>query len=338
MFVQQRRSAARPASTTSRPEGVGLAAIGFLAEQGLEATPAHYALAWHRASDRDGLIATAVDAVLMEGRALTPADVERIMQGAAGRARGEAGDPHREALRHQTLRLADLATGAASTSSDFGRELTAQLGIVPDDATSLHGVVQAMIARTHEVEDDLRSASREIEALRQQVEASRDDAQRDALTGLLNRRGALKELAARKGRGQAVVALCDVDHFKAVNDRFGHGVGDRVLKGVAASLSESLGSQVVARWGGEEFLVVADCGVDAAAEVMLERARRDLEARSFRLKDTDEALGTVTVSIGLAALDDAGVEAAVAAADRSLYAAKEGGRNRVIAAWAEEAR
>ena len=150
----------------------------------------------------------------------------------------------------------------------------------------------------------------------------RGDALRDSLTGLLNRRGLMEELQVRPKREVGTIAVCDVDHFKAVNDGHGHAVGDRVLKGVAASLAESVGAHQVARWGGEEFVVLLDGVKLADARVLLERARRDLQARSFKLLETGEQLAPVTISIDVASLNNVTPEVAIEGADRLLYEAK----------------
>ena len=178
----------------------GYEALIFLSENGLSHTPNNYALAWQLKSDHRSLVAIAVDTILMEGRPLTQGDVDRIMTAEARRKKNPDGitDPDHDALRHQTLRLADLAAGAATQSSDFGRDLSGELFHLSGGSGSVEQIVKAMIHRTHGVEAQLTSAVKEIEDLRQQVEISKDDAQRDALTGLLNRRGALRELSARR--------------------------------------------------------------------------------------------------------------------------------------------
>ena len=312
--------------------GSGYEALRFLSQQGLKHTPDNFALAWHLQTDRRSVGAMAVDAILMEGRALTQADADRITAAATPRQKGDqkASDQRNDTLRHQTLRLADLAAGAANQSSDFGRDLSSNLFQLSGGSGSIEQIVQAMVQRTRGVEAQLTAASKEIEDLRQQVEASRDDAQRDALTGLLNRRGALQELSARRRSKSGMIALCDVDHFKLVNDRFGHGVGDRVLKAVAGSLTDSVDGHIVARWGGEEFLVIIDgIGFNEAVK-LLEHARRSLEERSFCIRTSKEPIGTITVSIGAASLAGMKIDDAIETADRMLYVAKRDGRNRVV--------
>jgi diguanylate cyclase (GGDEF)-like protein len=154
-------------------------------------------------------------------------------------------------------------------------------------------------------------------------------AERDALTGLYNRRHVDAELhrltrrGARAGEPTAVL-LIDVDHFKRVNDEHGHYRGDEVLQQVADALRASVRTEdVVSRWGGEEFMVVApDTGLDAAAG-LAERLRR-------AVVDGVAIDGVpVTASVGYAVDTTDAPEAAAGRADRALYRAKEAGRNRV---------
>ncbi len=160
----------------------------------------------------------------------------------------------------------------------------------------------------------------------------------DGLTGLYNRRHATKRLgeeiarARRNGTGLCV-AMCDVDHFKAINDEFGHGAGDRVLQQIAASLTEYVRrNDVVARWGGEEFLVIF-------SEIKLTAARIVAERLRGRLANTPKVEGgpdQITVSVGLSMLDsDTDAETLIEQADQALYRAKARGRNRVEIAGEE---
>ena len=157
-------------------------------------------------------------------------------------------------------------------------------------------------------------------------------AETDPLTGLLNRRGLDKAWAGLAGPwGQhRVLGLVDVDHFKQVNDGHSHVVGDAVLRQVARLMNHELrGSDRMARYGGEEFAAVV-LGADAAAAAQVfERLRRVVEAHDW----TRLAPGlAVTVSIGAVRVPRGEpFEAAVARADRLLYQAKAGGRNRVVA-------
>jgi diguanylate cyclase (GGDEF)-like protein len=162
---------------------------------------------------------------------------------------------------------------------------------------------------------------------------NRELATRDALTGLLNRR-AMVELLARehpriqRGLGPLAIALLDIDHFKRINDTLGHGVGDEVLRRVAAILQSRLRSaDALARWGGEEFLLVMPGTRLAEAGIVMDRLRAEVAAGSFG----EGAAGpVVTFSAGLVELREGeSQDAAIDRADRALYRAKQGGRDRI---------
>ena len=159
---------------------------------------------------------------------------------------------------------------------------------------------------------------------------------RDTLTGLYNRAylldqiGVLAQRSAVQGIGVAVLML-DIDHFKQINDRYGHLAGDDVLREVAAVIRESTRNEdLVARFGGEEFVVVLPVSVPDLAAERAERIRSNLAERRIVAEGTEIR---VTVSIGLAfaaAGRSRNEMALIMAADEALYQAKADGRNRVV--------
>jgi diguanylate cyclase (GGDEF)-like protein len=162
---------------------------------------------------------------------------------------------------------------------------------------------------------------------------NRELATRDALTGLLNRR-AMVELLARehprieRGQGPLCVALLDIDLFKRINDDLGHGAGDDVLRRFAAVIKTQLrAADALARWGGEEFLLLmpGTCGDDA--RIVIDRLRGAIADGGF------EAIAPqlkVSFSAGVAEVREGeSQDAAIDRADRALYRAKQAGRNRV---------
>ncbi|WP_102794564.1 GGDEF domain-containing protein [Bowmanella denitrificans] len=160
-----------------------------------------------------------------------------------------------------------------------------------------------------------------------------DLARIDWLTGLLNRRGffnalQLKQQGQRNHSPTSIVAI-DIDHFKSINDRYGHACGDLVLQDFSQQLQAHAGNgRLIARMGGEEFLIVMDEDLNAAA-TLAEEIRKALEQRS--LVTSDGMTLRVTVSIGIHQVNTAeSIEKALINADQALYTAKENGRNQVV--------
>lgn len=168
------------------------------------------------------------------------------------------------------------------------------------------------------------------------IQKLRETSIRDPLTGLYNRRyffEAAKELHKRMTRGEEpmTLAMLDIDHFKKVNDTYGHATGDEVLKHVSHGLSTRFrGRDLVARLGGEEFCVLAPGLEGQQAMAAFNDLRNSIE-RS-KAKAAKASVG-VTISIGICDKPKDSVDAMLAAADAALYKAKRTGRNRVI--WAD---
>lgn len=168
----------------------------------------------------------------------------------------------------------------------------------------------------------------------------RQQASTDELTGLLTRRALNERVAGwhadvlERGRLPAVL-LMDVDHFKPINDTHGHERGDEVLRAVSRRLRRALREGTpLARWGGEEFLVLLDASDLDEAGATAERLRAAISTTPFAF---GEERMRVTISIGVAAWPDGGVFArAVAAADAALYGAKREGRDRARVAVRED--
>jgi two-component system cell cycle response regulator len=176
--------------------------------------------------------------------------------------------------------------------------------------------------------------------LQQNYQRSLSLALTDELTNLYNRRfllAHLDELMERVNRDgmSLAVLLFDIDHFKRVNDTYGHAAGDDVLRELAARTIDSVRSvDLVARWGGEEFVVVMPETNLADAAAVAERLRLAVAREPFTVRASGERL-TVSISVGAAAAAEhgAGRDVLLKRADDALYSAKKGGRNRVVTAW-----
>jgi diguanylate cyclase (GGDEF)-like protein len=161
----------------------------------------------------------------------------------------------------------------------------------------------------------------------------------DHLTGVYNRRYLDRRLdeelaRARRHVQPLSVLLVDIDHFKQVNDTHGHAIGDVALGHVGhLVLNSARSTDIVARYGGEELMVIAPCTPPSQALVLAERVRRRIETEVLQIEraPNERIAVPLTVSVGVAALewDMAGSAQLIEAADRALYRAKAGGRNRV---------
>jgi len=195
--------------------------------------------------------------------------------------------------------------------------------VLREDAPPAEVVARVRAARrAQEMQEQLLSREHDLEAM----------AYHDELTGVANRRYAVRQLhallsRARRHDQELSVVLLDADRFKALNDRHGHGAGDDVLRGLAARLRSRVREEdIVARFGGEEFLIVLpDTGADGAA-IAAEDVRAAVAAQPFPVGRFALPL---TVSVGWATWRGESLERLVARAARGLYAAKESGRDRV---------
>lgn len=245
-----------------------------------------------------------------------------------------------------------LGIGAACLVLTIGSDFAIERNFYVAPRTVVYGFAVLVFGMSFAIANRFHRVLGEVEGLRRELEVRVDDrtreltaaysrmeelALRDGLTGLLNRR-ALHERAradlarARRRHSAFALAMIDVDHFKAINDTYGHATGDRVLSHVARLLADGVRvSDDVGRWGGEEFLVLLGDAEPLEAAAAADRLRERIEGA---VCEVDGHPHRVTVSIGVATMDGARIETAsldalISTADAALYRAKAAGRNRV---------
>jgi diguanylate cyclase (GGDEF)-like protein len=239
------------------------------------------------------------------------------------------------------LQDAEAAIGRLLESGDpnpyvFGVTVRAQVQLSLERAT-----LEAREARRHsellnaknrqlaEAHTELERRANELETLHAQL---REQAERDPLTGVHNRRylaRALERLTHERAAGQLSLAVLDVDHFKTINDSFGHAAGDEVLIRIARLLCDHLReSDSIIRSGGEEFIILMPRTAALAATACCERIRRAVNTEAW--SSVADGLN-VTTSLGVATTDCPNdLEAVIRLADERLYEAKRNGRDRVV--------
>lgn len=185
------------------------------------------------------------------------------------------------------------------------------------------------ISRILGLQRDLRRRRLLVQVAQGEAQLARETARRDHLTQLYNRRGVTERYQQMQAEGQdkpVAIMLADIDHFKTINDHHGHVVGDEVLAAFAALLRKNVrDTDLLARWGGEEFLLIGHVSDAQAAVDIADKLRLKIAAAEF-------PHGTLTASFGVYYCDRLPdkVRPAIGNADRALYAAKEGGRDRVV--------
>ena len=212
-----------------------------------------------------------------------------------------------------------------------------------NDLTQLQSFIEDIIKDTNNMAEssrqlnlELDEATSHIQTLSKQLEETEREVLLDALTGLNNRKAfdrKMNDLYEKfdKNEGFFSVIMLDIDYFKKFNDQYGHQVGDEVLRIVGSHLKKNLkGKDFPSRYGGEEFIVLLpDTKLDKAY-IVAEQIRENISKKRLQIKKTGQALGNITVSVGVSEIREGDTAISVVErADSALYLAKDSGRNNV---------
>ena len=314
-------------------------------------TPLNYELWLHCASAPKSTLAVEIERMAAAGEPFTEAACEALAAAHLPKTRltdeiRDAGDQLSRELDtvSRAIQAAHLSSQAyGATLADATSELSGQ-----KDSGSLRNIVSGLSDATRQVEEEnrllqkqLKESTSEVHQLRDHLAQVRRDATTDALTNLSNRKAFDSELhrnheiATRTGASMTLAVL-DIDHFKRFNDTWGHQTGDQVLRYVASVLGRvGAAPRFAARYGGEEFALIFPGESAASVHGMLRDVLAEIASRTLRRRSTNEELGAITISGGVAQLQ-AGetAHALLERADAALYASKRGGRNRITNAQA----
>lgn len=319
--------------------------LAMLTRFKLMPNPLNYMFCYEHVSGRNQELSTLIEKVLKENKGLSrEATIELF-------SRFILSDDQ-QALEEQRNKLDKVMTEALSgvgESADKASLSSTLLGSCSEklnessDLNEIRQVVGEIVTETRTMAQNgqrlnemLSEMRNEMESLREELTRSRKQANTDALTGLLNRRGfdlKLEQIMeeATTSRTSLSLLIIDIDNFKHVNDTHGHLVGDKVIRFVGVQLSKTVkGRDVVARIGGEEYAVLLPETRIDQARIVAEAIRVVIEKSHLKRMDTNEPIGTVTVSIGVTnyKFTENG-EAFIKRADEALYMSKNAGRNRV---------
>jgi diguanylate cyclase len=248
-------------------------------------------------------------------------------------------------MRRVMDEMSQYAADAGDTASQYGDALGEHGAKLRGaaDASTVTAVVQALLADTGRMQSSvntlqtrLEETNREAKELREALQRAQGEALTDPLTGLTNRRGfdqvIATALAAPGSLSGHSLLMADIDHFKKVNDTYGHLLGDKVIRSVAQVLKATVkGRDTAARFGGEEFAILLPETPLAGARALAEHIRATIEKGRIRRPDSSEDIGGITISIGVATyVEGDSIESMIQRADLALYACKKAGRNRVM--------
>ncbi|HEX8962260.1 MAG TPA: GGDEF domain-containing protein [Rhodocyclaceae bacterium] len=320
-------------------------ALPLMSKQAAGLHPVSYAVWYEYVAGRNPALRARIDEALQGGAVLDEGATHDLFRRHIAELDPDLAKRVSEGFQKVMADMSHSASQAGDRAQQFGTVLdrlsegmldpssAAMLGVgmetLREQTRDMRGAVSTLKVRLDE-------SRREIEQLRQEVAKAREDALADALTGLLNRRGfdmALKETLAGREAGEAGPSLLmvDIDHFKRVNDNYGHLFGDKVIRAVAHILKDNVkGKDIAARYGGEEFVILLPDTPLGGAGFVAEKIRSTVEKCRIKRADSKEVVANVTVSVGVACFS--GKEAGpdfVARADAALYESKNCGRNRV---------
>jgi diguanylate cyclase len=310
-------------------------------------TPQNFELWAHFVCDPTGQLAKEIGRILSQGGIFTDGACDELA--AAHLGPGKLTEQIRDtgdALTKELQSVSQAIKSAQKSSEAYGITLEYATKSLDDDQTDLRETVETLSAATRRIQEEnkilearLSDSTSEVTRLRVHLEQVRRDATTDGLTNLANRKafdGELKRLyAASRADGQTLtLALLDIDHFKTFNDTWGHQTGDQVLRFVAGVIGNSgTEPRMAARYGGEEFALLFPGESSAQAFEVLEQIRIEVASRILKRRSTNEDLGAITLSAGVAELAKGeSAHELLERADAALYVSKKSGRNQVTQA------
>jgi diguanylate cyclase len=320
-------------------------ALPLMTRQNAGVHPVSYAIWYEYVAGINKPLKAAIDELTRNDVRLDEAQTHQLFQQYVAPLDEESTQRISDGFQEIIADISQSAANAGDQANRFGNTLekwSDDLGHsrTMDDArqnvASVLGDTRAMQTSISTLKARLDESQNEIQRLRQEVERAREDSLVDALTGLFNRRGfdqsindCLTSLAS-DAVGPSLL-MADIDHFKRINDNYGHMFGDKVIRVLAQILKQNVkGIDTAARYGGEEFVILLPNTALQGALCIAEKIRQNVEKSRIRRTDNNQELAHLTISIGIASfIPGETASHFIERADAALYRSKESGRNRV---------
>ena len=289
-----------------------------------------------------------INSLLEATGSISPYDIQQIHMAHLGGS-GEAGkvqDETGKLIQIELDAVLKLVQEYMVSNEEYSGSLGAKAESLPaiEKPEQLLEVIGQLIEENNKMRNEtallansLEQSKSQIQDMRSELNRARENEMRDPITKLGNRRwfdSKLKqEFEIAKQTGEPLcLAMVDIDHFKRINDSFGHPVGDQVLKFFGSLLIKSFkGKDVCARYGGEEFAIILPGTTLSQARMVADSLRRQFEKTQLQMSRTKQPIGTVTASIGISGLEKGDtVQSLLKRADNMLYKAKKAGRNMTV--------
>ena len=318
----------------------------FLGKYEIPATPPNYLLWYEYVAGRNPALSVAIDRLIDEGARFDDELTGQLRRDYITKPEDRVFFQLQDDVRMLFHELV-LAIGQMGGDADkYGQSLTTYAGQIDKDpdVDQLRDLISGLMDETSSIQESrkgmqqkLTRATDDLEELKREFDQIRAESLIDPLTGLTNRKGfdqrIVELMDAHPADGDHLgLLMVDIDFFKKVNDTFGHLVGDEVLRLIANKIEKNVkGSDVVARFGGEEFAILLPrtqySGALTVADSICERMRKS----QLKKRSTGESIGTITLSIGVGRYQPGeSVENLIGRADLALYQAKQTGRDRAI--------
>lgn len=311
---------------------------------GLAPNPVNFEFWYTYVAGHNQALNSAINALMAASTAPSPEDLQALYdQHLSSQRFVEQIRTIGESLQEQTSEVAGVITEASGSADGYSDELASAVRELQhtDDRHALRSTIANLLQSTEDMQktnvllqSQLGASVMQVRQLQERLEVVQFESMLDPLTSVANRRLfdlSLQRMIAKAESNNDPISLLlvDIDHFKMFNDRYGHVIGDDVLRLVSAAIKQnSRGGDLVSRYGGDEFAVLLPRTPVEGALVVAEKIRIGVMERELLRRSTHEKLGRLTVSIGVSQHQHGDApESLVERTDLWLYAAKHNGRN-----------